>query len=254
MSFEWNYSQGQMADKSLWLMNVDECWLMRWMQWKLMTSSVETLKTFSPPMQHQRRLVWLLGSHSRPLASCRSGLMAKHLWQVHSEDRMIQSHSITQSIPSSHLRSMRCCARYRTALRGRRHPLHVWFSKLLVCLAHAHNTSNSTTHQTINLNCMSAKAKGSHDQLWLCSTYVQLTLQSPGAQSTPKQTRCTVPGVCMCPILALFHFILHHHNLSKFGVAWSFQHVNSWTVRVTVVSCSWKGHFDKDDSERTKTC
>lgn len=173
-----------MADESLWLMNVDECWLM--LMNAMNTMKVDDIlcgkikiKTFSPPRQHQRRLVWLLGSHWRPLASWRSGLIAKHM--------------------KGSFRRQNDTKPFNYCIKIQ------WFLHLVLDQCGAVPDIEQPSEEDDILRVLIC----SHDE----SDHVQPTLQCPGAQSTPKQTRCTVPGVCMCAPLAVFHFIVYHHPI-----------------------------------------
>lgn len=137
------------------------------------------IKTCSPPRQHQRRLVWLLGSHWRPLASWRSGLIAKHM--------------------EGSFRRQNDAKPFNYCIKIQ------WFLHLVLDQCGAVPDIEQPSEEDDILRVLIC----SHDE----SDHVQPTLQCPGAQSTPKQTRCTVPGVCMCAPLAVFHFIVYHHPI-----------------------------------------
>ena len=78
------------------LMNADWCWWMQWIQWKLMTSCVETLKSRHVLLQGSISVgLFDFWAHTDGLWLLEGPVWLPNIWKVHSEDRMIQNHSIT---------------------------------------------------------------------------------------------------------------------------------------------------------------
>lgn len=78
------------------LMNADWCWWMQWIQWKLMTSCVETLKSRHFLLQGSISVgLFDFWAHTDGLWLLEGPVWLPNIWKVHSEDRMIQNHSIT---------------------------------------------------------------------------------------------------------------------------------------------------------------